>query len=53
VICKARQHSKRIRRGKLRLTLGAKNARKVEAESQFDSKKRKERRGGRRKEGDE
>ena len=30
-----------------------KNARKVEAESQFDSKKKEEEGGGRRKEGDE
>jgi hypothetical protein len=47
---KMRQHPKRIVYGKLRLTLGAKNSRKVGVENQFDSKrKRKVGRGGRKK----
>lgn len=45
VICKKDWYSKRIAEWKDRLTLGAKNRRKVEVESQFDSKKRKEERG--------
>lgn len=43
---------RRIGRGKLRPTLGVKNARKVEVESQFDSKNEKKEEG-RRKEEDE
>lgn len=40
-------HSERIAQGELRLTLGTKNARKVEVESQFDSKKKRTERRGR------
>lgn len=43
---------KGIAQGEVRLTLGAKNARKVEAESQFDSK-RERKEEGKRKGGDE
>ena len=52
MICKIRQRPEWIGRGKLRLTLGVKNARKVEVESQFDSKNEKKEEG-RRKEEDE
>jgi hypothetical protein len=50
VICKRGWYSKRIAEWKDRLTLGAKNRRKVEVESQFDSKKKakREKRGGER-----
>ena len=41
---------RRIGRGKLRPTLGVKNARKVEVESQFDSKNEKKEEGRRKKE---